>query len=113
MSDVMGLSLHEVIDRARRAAESREWTPAVNEDGGRDVPDSEREVLVFLNGHVDIGDHAGRQGGGWGIRLGFFDHDRRCWRVGGRPEHFVTHWMELPAPPPREARADVGREGGR
>ena len=56
---------------------------------------------MFLNGHVDICDYDGRRGGGWGQRFGFFDHEKRCWRASGRREHFVTHWMDMPAPPPR------------
>jgi hypothetical protein len=56
-------------------------------------------VLVFLNGHVASRDTEGRKGGGHGIRMGWFDHDKGFWRVGGQREHHVTHWMELPANP--------------
>ena len=64
-------------------------------------PDDDRRVLVFRNGHVDIGDVKGRKGGAWGLELGWYDHDRGYWRVHGRPDDDVTHWMELPADPPR------------
>jgi hypothetical protein len=87
---------------ARQAA--REWIPsAVQDDPEEDVranpPPDERQVLVFLNGHVDLGDMDGRAGGGHGIRLGYFDHDRGFWRVHGQRDQHVTHWMELPAAP--------------
>jgi hypothetical protein len=87
---------------ARQAA--REWVPSAvkdgpEEDGRRNVPPDERQVLVFLNGHVTLDDDKGRNGGGHGIRMGWFDHDRGFWRVGGSRESDVTHWMELPADP--------------
>ena len=70
------------------------------EDEDRDnVPPDERQVLVFINGHVASGDTEGRRGGGRGIRMGRFDHDGGFWHVGGRFESQVTHWMELPADP--------------
>ena len=85
---------------ARQSA--REWIPAEVRDGPEEdarpnVPPDSREVLVFLCGNVDIGDEKGRNGGGWGVRLGYCDNG--IWRVHGRAEHHVTHWMELPAPP--------------
>ena len=52
-------------------------------------------------GHVDSSDALGRGGGGWGIRLGWFDHDKGRWRVGGSIGERVTHWMALPPPPVR------------
>ena len=80
-----------------------DWTLAVQDEetGIGGPPQDDRDVLVFLNGHVEIGDTDGRQGGGWGIRLGWFDHDKRCWRAHGLRESFVTHWMDLPEPPKR------------
>ncbi len=76
------------------AAGAAKW----NEAGS--LPSDEREVLVFLNGHVGIHDADGRNGGGWGLRLGWFDNDRRFWRVGGQSESHVTHWMDEPLAPP-------------
>ncbi|RQZ25366.1 hypothetical protein DIE14_17085, partial [Burkholderia sp. Bp9017] len=64
-----------------------------------DVPGDEREVLVFLNGDCALCDWDGRKGGGWGIRLAYFDHDKNYWRVHGSRENFVTHWQDLPDAP--------------
>jgi hypothetical protein len=55
--------------------------------------------MVFLNGDCALCDWDGRKGGGWGIRLGFYDHDKRYWRVHGCREEFVTHWKDLPDGP--------------
>jgi len=92
----------ELAVMARRAV--AEWIPSWTRPTEDDEPEpnppkDDRNVLVFLNGHVDIGDQAGRDGGGWGIRMGFYEHDRSRWRVGGQIERHVTHWMELPAAP--------------
>ena len=104
MADPIGnFPLYRVIELARQASEARVWTPFEDEDGNRCPPIDERPVLVFLNGYVDILDHEGRQGGGWGIRIGWYDHEKRFWRAGTTTgERFVTHWMELPGPPQRE-----------
>ena len=64
-----------------------------------DVPGDEREVIVFLNGDCALCDWDGRKGGGWGIRLAYFDHDKNYWRVHGSRENFVTHWQDLPDAP--------------
>jgi hypothetical protein len=95
-------SVDALATLARQAA--REWVPAMVKDGPEDdarenVPPDERRVLVFQNGHVDIGDMEGRKGGAWGIGEGWYDHDRGAWRVAGRLTGDVTHWMELPAAP--------------
>jgi hypothetical protein len=79
--------------------------PATDEDGNPSIPDNERAVLVFLCG--DRGLLADRpDDAGWGERFGYFDHDKRAWRVGGALNSYVTHWMDLPAPPPT-ARCDL------
>lgn len=74
------------------------WTSVEDRLPGKQGCDSE-EVLVFLNGHCALTDFACRDGGGWGIRLGYYDAERHCFRVYGRPDSFVTHWQPLPAPP--------------
>lgn len=63
-------------------------------------------VLVFINGHCDLLDMTCRQGGAWGIRLGWFDVERQAFRVGGTVERQVTHWCDLPNPPERRAVDD-------
>ena len=94
---------------ARVLVNEVEYTPAggvwhsvdpETDSGG--PPDDDRQVMVFLNGHVRLRDVNARRGGGWGIRLGFFDYDKRRWRAGGRLDDFVTHWRDLPDPPARE-----------
>lgn len=93
----------ELAIMARRAAP--EWIPAVvlpsaEDESEPNPPDDSRAVLVFINGDVTIDDSAGRAGGGWGVRLGFYDHDKRRWRAGGQGyDNHVTHWMEMPAAP--------------
>ena len=77
----------ELATLARRAAP--EWIPAwtrptEDDEPEANPPEDERNVLVFLNGHVDILDEAGREGGGHGIRMGFYEHERSRWRVGGK-----------------------------
>ena len=102
--DVDGLvdGVRHLAEMARAAEEG--WRPAVTLDIDGEtpmdkVPDDDRQVIVFLNGHVAITDHDGRKGGGWGIRLGYFDHEKGYWRVFGQREMFVTHWRELPPSP--------------
>lgn len=96
----------EAADRLAEAVRSvpTGWRRVYRDDQDGDTepgadPDTDRAVLVFLNGHVGINDMKGRMGGGYGVRLGWFDHDKNCWRAGGHYERFVTHWMELPQPP--------------
>jgi len=79
---------------------SRHWVPVVDEDGNPSLPDTERSVLVFLCGDRDL--TADRPNdAGWGERFGYFDRDKRAWRVGGSVAEgrHVTHWMDLPDPP--------------
>jgi hypothetical protein len=63
--------------------------------------DSE-DVMLFINGHCEITDMECRQGGAWGLRLGYFDAEKQAFRVHGRPESFVTHWQALPLAPTKE-----------
>ena len=74
------------------------WIPVSERLPGDQGHDSE-EVLCFLNGHCSRLDDECRQGGGWGIRLGYYDADIGTFRVLGRPKSHVTHWMPLPAAP--------------
>jgi hypothetical protein len=74
------------------------WEPAIDADGNPSVPDTGREVLVFLSG--DRPSTAKRnQDQAWGLRLGWFDFSKNAWRVHGRVEGYVTHWREEPSPP--------------
>lgn len=75
------------------------WEPVEDEDGNENIPSDSRQVLVFLYGCVaDV--HAPRpEDAGYGLRLGYYDHDKAYWRVHGRPEKYVTHWREEPLPP--------------
>lgn len=75
-----------------------DWQNVEDEDGNQNVPSDERQVLVFLSGDRTI--NAPRNNDqGWGLRLGYFDHEKRYWRVNGRPEGYVTHWMNEPEEP--------------
>lgn len=85
------------------------WKCVIDEDGNEDCPDDERQVLVFLNGHVDVTDDEGRRGGGWGIRLGWFDLEKGRWRVQSSYDDHVTHWMDLPDCPVRELNHEQAR----
>jgi hypothetical protein len=80
-------------------------------DASKDVPGDEREVIVFLNGHCGLLDDEARKGGGWGIRLGWYDHDKRAWYVHGQKEHFVTHWQDEPSSPRTAAQSASASEG--
>ncbi|MGI2036385.1 DUF551 domain-containing protein [Rhizobium panacihumi] len=74
------------------------WIDVNDRLPGEQGHDSE-EVSVFLNGHCGLLDNEKRNGGGWGYRTGWYDAERGCFRVHGRPDSFVTHWQPLPAPP--------------
>lgn len=79
---------------------SRQWVSVEDADGNPALPDNERSVLVFLCGDRDL--LADRPDDtGWGERFGYYDHDKRAWRVGGSVAggRYVTHWMDLPDPP--------------
>jgi Protein of unknown function (DUF551) len=73
------------------------WISVTDKLPGEQGCDSEN-VLCFLNGHCDMLDMECRNGGGWGIRIGFYDADKQCFRAGGIARE-VTHWMPLPAAP--------------
>jgi hypothetical protein len=95
--------LKKVFELAKEQSRALIGTPAAPKEGWTDadveVPNDEREVIVFLNGHCGLLDNEARKGGGWGIRLGFYDHEKRFWRVHGTRESFVTHWQDAPAAP--------------
>lgn len=78
----------------------RQWVAVADEDGNPAIPDTGRSVMVFLCGDRGLTD-ARPDDAGWGHRLGYFDHDRRAWRVGGMltEGRYVTHWMDLPSAP--------------
>jgi hypothetical protein len=100
---VKGL-LHDVEHRILSAAQhTSEWTPAIDADGNRDTPDTERQVLVFLCGDRGPCDPRPSSSAGYGMRFGYFDTERQSWRVNGQFERYVTHWMELPTNPPLPA----------
>ena len=94
------------LQRQRRLFTTSGWTQCFDPEeemghGVYGIPEDERNVLVFMNGHVDILDQEGRQGGPHGIRHGWFDQDKRAWRVNGKlsDSRWVTHWHELPPNP--------------
>lgn len=74
------------------------WTKVVDDDGNYDVPDSDRQVLVFLNGDRTVYDPRPADQG-HGIRLGWWDEGKGCFRADGRMHAPVTHWMDLPSAP--------------
>lgn len=78
------------------------WVSVDDRLPGEQGNDSE-EILCFLNGHCNLTDMECRCGGGWGIRLGYYDAEKGMFRVFGRPNQFVTHWMPLPKPPAIDA----------
>lgn len=102
------MSVHQMIKGVMQDAEksllqalqhgSSSWVDAIDDDGNNDTPDNERQVLVFLCGDRSI--VAERpSNAGYGLRFGFFDHEKQCWMVSGKRDAFVTHWMECPAAP--------------
>lgn len=74
------------------------WIRSVDEDGDRDVPDTERDVMVFLCGDRKLFDPR-PDDAGYGLKIGWFDRDAWMWRVEGEFNRYVTHWRELPPPP--------------
>lgn len=104
------MSVNQQVEWALREAEERimqavhnagtEWNDVVDADGNDNVPDSPRQVLVFMCGDRKL--TAKRpEDAGWGIRLGWFDSDRHIFHMGGsrQESQYVTHWREVPAPP--------------
>lgn len=75
-----------------------QWEQVVDEDGNENLPDSEREVMVFLCGDRKLLDPRPSDAA-WGLKLGYYDLDKRYWRVYGKIERYVTHWRELPPEP--------------
>lgn len=102
------MSVNQQVEWALREAEVRimqavqnpgdGWNEVCDEDGNENVPDSAREVLVFLCGDRPLSAER-PSSAGHGLRLGWFDDEKRFWRVGGTANAFVTHWREVPAPP--------------
>ena len=82
-----------------------EWVSVEDRLPGEQGHDSE-EVLCFINGHCGLTDFECRNGGAWGIRLGYYDAERGGFRVHGRLEGQVTHWLPLPQPPVAAARSE-------
>lgn len=85
------------------------WVSVSDRLPGEQGHDSE-EVLCFLNGHCGLTDFECRGGGGWGIRLGYYDAEKGMFRVFGRPEADVTHWMSLPTPPAIDAAMSARKD---
>lgn len=76
------------------------WQRVCDEHDNPNVPDDERRVLVFLNGHVTFDEYLAKNlGGGHGVNLGRYDHEKRGWRVGTGLYQPVSHWMDLPQAP--------------
>ena len=82
--------------------DGNQWEQVVDEDGNDNLPDSERQVMVFLCGDRKLLDTR-PDDAAWGLNLGYYDFDKGYWRVHGRPERYVTHWRELP-PFPSDAQ---------
>lgn len=98
--DEWALSTHPSPPEGMGAAKEQQagWVSVDERLPGEQGQDSE-EVMVFINGHCALTDFECRQGGAWGIRLGYFDAERQLFRVHGRPDSSVTHWMKLPEAP--------------
>lgn len=73
------------------------WQPVMDADGNENLPGDERTVLVFLCGDCERDNRPADAG--YGLRMGYFEQDRRRWRAGGCIERYVTHWMEVPPTP--------------
>lgn len=83
--------LRDIVDDLDRTHDA--WRSA------EEPPTDEAQVLVFRCGDRPV--TAKRPpDANWGLEVGWFDQDGRYWRVGGRPERYVTHWMPLPPDPP-------------
>lgn len=76
-----------------------QWVSVEDIDGNPDLPDDEREVLVFLSGDKESSSDPRQEDAGYGLRQGYYDHSKRFWRVHGSKEWYVTHWMETPPKP--------------
>lgn len=93
----------DLLDRAATALRlsagggGNGWISVSDRLPGEQGQDSEN-VLCFLNGHCDLHDMDCRKGGGWGVRIGFYDGEKQCFRAGGIARE-VTHWQPLPLPP--------------
>jgi hypothetical protein len=102
VSEVVTSILHEAeldIRRALQACDTGDgWCEFVDEDGNPNPPTDERQVIVFLCGDRELTDNR-PDDAGHGVRLGYFDHDCRSWRVSGQRERYVTHWRDLPHDP--------------
>lgn len=104
--DIDGIvrGIRELANLARAAEEGWRDATTLDTDGEtryETPPDDERQVLIFQNGHASMYDAAGRNGGGWGIAMGYHDK-QKGWMVHGWRCDFVTHWRELPPAPKRE-----------
>ena len=75
------------------------WISVIDEDGNDNLPTDERQVLVFLWGGQGE-DSIRPNDAGYGLRMGYFDQEKRYWRVHGTIEKYVTHWRECPNDPP-------------
>ena len=89
---------NEEILRSLQHIDSK-WVSVIDEDGNPDLPDDEREVLVFLCGNLKNSSVPRPEDAGYGMRFGYFDFEKQMWRVHGVRERYVTHWMETPPPP--------------
>lgn len=98
MSVIANAKCEEIKTELEAARKDAEWISVENNLPGSQGLDSE-EVLCFINGHCEMTDFENRNGGAWGIRLGYYDAEKSAFRVHGRPEYHVTHWKPLPAPP--------------
>lgn len=74
------------------------WESIFDEDENINVPDNERELLVFLCGDRKITDDR-PDDADWGLAEGYWDIEKQYWRVRGTPNSYVTHWREQPVPP--------------
>lgn len=88
---------NEEILRSLQHFDSK-WVSVEDIDGNPDLPDDEREVLVFLCGDRSLNDPRPANAG-WGMRFGYYDHSKGFWRAYGSKEMYVTHWMDTPPSP--------------
>ena len=95
--------LHEANEKILRAIQEAAtptdaWVSVIDEHGNENLPDDERRVLTFECGDRCPGDPR-PSNAAYGMGFGWFDQDKRYWRVHGRISRYVTHWREEPLPP--------------
>lgn len=98
IDSILSRAAQQIREHLADAADATPWRLSVDADGNEDVPNDERNVLLFQCG--DRGPLAPRpDDAGYGMSIGWFDTEKRHWRVNGQWGSYVTHWREMPTGP--------------